>query len=59
MRPNAGRWLLTLADLITIAAPIAADLNGSHLFNERWPRHARFHGVVTRAMASVLSAFAI
>lgn len=59
MRRNAGRWLLTLADLITIAAPIAADLNSSHLFNERWPRHARFHGVVALAMASALSAFAI
>ncbi|MBO0703112.1 MAG: hypothetical protein J2P38_09285 [Candidatus Dormibacteraeota bacterium] len=59
MRRNAGRVLLTLADLITIAAPIAADLNGSHLFNERWPRHARFHGVVALAMASALSVFAI
>lgn len=59
MRHNAGRWLLTLAGLITIVAPVAADLNGSHLLNERWPHHARFHGVVALAMATVLSGFAI
>jgi hypothetical protein len=56
---NAGRWLLTLADLLTIAAPVAADWNTPHLFNERWPPHARFHGVVALAMATGLSGFAL
>ena len=51
-----GRSLLTLANVITVAAPLAADWNDSHIFNERWPAHARFHGVTALAMATSLSA---
>jgi hypothetical protein len=50
-----GRSLLTLANVITVAAPVAADWNDSHIFNERWPGHARFHGVTSLAMAVTLS----
>jgi hypothetical protein len=50
-----GRSLLTLANLITLAAPVAADWNDSHIFNERWPGHARFHGVTALGMAATLS----
>jgi hypothetical protein len=52
---EAGRGLLTLANLITVVAPVAADWNDSHVFNERWPSHARFHGVVALAMTSTLA----
>jgi Family of unknown function (DUF6640) len=45
-----GRSLLTLANVITAAVPFAADWNDSHIFNERWPAHARFHGVTALAM---------
>jgi hypothetical protein len=50
-----GRGLLTLANVITVAAPLAADWNDSHIFNERWPAHARFHGVTALAMTATLS----
>jgi hypothetical protein len=50
-----GRSLLTLANAITVAAPLAADWNDSHIFNKRWPGHARFHGVTALAMAVGLS----
>lgn len=59
MARNAGRLVLTLANAITVAAPIAADWNESHLFNDRWPSHARFHSLVGLSMASTLSAFAV
>jgi uncharacterized protein DUF6640 len=52
---EAGRGLLTLANLITALAPVAADWNDSHIFNERWPSHARFHGVVALTMTSSLA----
>lgn len=58
-RRNAGRWLLTLANTITIGASVAADWNDSHVFNPRWPSHARYHEVVALAMAAVLSGLAI
>ena len=54
-----GRSLLTLANMITVAAPIAADWNDSHIFNPRWPAHARFHGVTALAMATTLSSLNI
>ncbi len=54
-----GRSLLTLANVITMAAPVAADWNDSHIFNSRWPAHARFHGVTALAMATTLSSLNI
>jgi hypothetical protein len=54
-----GKSLLTLANLITAVAPVAADWNDSHIFNERWPGHARFHGVTALAMTSTLATVSI
>lgn len=54
-----GRGLLTLANAITAVAPIAADWNDSHIFNQRWPGHARFHGVTALTMSTVLSSASI
>jgi hypothetical protein len=54
-----GRGLLTLANVITVAVPVAADWNDSHIFNERWPGHARFHGVTALAMTATLSSLSI
>jgi hypothetical protein len=59
MLRNSGRVLLTLAGVATIVGPIRADWNRTHVFNERWPSHARFHGIVSLGMAAALSAFAI
>jgi hypothetical protein len=55
MGREAGRSLLTLANVITAVAPVAADWNDSHIFNQRWPSHARFHGVVALTMTSTLA----
>lgn len=54
-RRVVGRSLLTLANAITVVAPLAADWNDSHIFNHRWPGHARFHGVTSLAMAVSLA----
>ncbi len=55
----AGRVLLTAAGLGTIVGPLSADLTRSHVFNERWPSHARFHGVVGVVTAATLAAFGL
>lgn len=54
-----GRGLLTLANVITAVAPLAADWNDSHIFNQRWPGHARFHAVTALTMTTVLSSAGI
>jgi hypothetical protein len=56
---NRGRLVLTLADLGTIMGPVGADWNSSHIFNERWPSHARFHGVVGLGTPTALALFAM
>lgn len=56
---SSGLVLLTLAGVATIAGPISADWNESHVFNERWPSHARFHGVVSVGTAAALAAFGV
>ena len=56
---NSGRALLTVANVSTVVGPVRADWNESHIFNERWPSHARFHGVVSLGTATALSAFAL
>src|SRR5262249_24165541 len=50
-----GRSLLPPPNVITIAGPLAADWNDSHIFNDRWPSHARFHAVTALAMTTALS----
>ena len=54
-----GKALLTLANAITVAAPVTADWNDSHIFNARWPAHARFHGVTALGMVTALSTASI
>jgi hypothetical protein len=56
---NGGRMLLTMADVATIVGPLYADWNESHVFNDRWPSHARFHGVVGLGTTIVLAAFGL
>jgi hypothetical protein len=57
--PLLGWGLLTLANVITVAAPVAAAWNDSHISKSRWPGHARFHGVTALAMATTLSSLNI
>ena len=55
----AGRLLLSGANVATIIAPVMADWNASHIFNEEWPSHARFHGVVGLATPASLATLSL
>jgi hypothetical protein len=56
---NSGRLVLTFANLGTIVGPIGADWNASHIFNQQWPSHARFHGVIGLGTPTSLALFAL
>jgi hypothetical protein len=56
---NSGRALLTASNVGTIIGTFNADWNDSHIFNPRWPSHARFHGVVGLGTAAALSAYGV
>lgn len=58
--PLLSRLLFTLSAVGLIAGAHAADYAGtSHIFNDRWPPHAKFHTGQTLSMSLVLSLFAV
>ena len=57
--PLISRVLFTLSALgLTVGAHVA-DLSPSHMFNERWPPHAKFHTGQTLSMSLLLSLLTI
>jgi hypothetical protein len=52
------RDALVFAIVATIADPFSAGWNPSHVFNDEWPSHARFHGLVGLGTAIGLPASA-
>jgi hypothetical protein len=42
----AARVLISLAAVFTILSTEVADFNATHFYNEAWPPHARYHGVL-------------
>ena len=57
--PLISRILFTLCAIgLTVGAHVA-DLSRSHLFNERWPPHAKFHTGQTLSMSVLLSLLTI
>ncbi|KAL6716126.1 hypothetical protein ACLMJK_005692 [Lecanora helva] len=51
---NAGRACLTISALITAIGPYAADWSTTHVFNPRWPPHAKFHNGQTMSTGLLL-----
>lgn len=57
--PLISRLLFTLSAIgLTVGAHVA-DLSASHLFNDRWPPHAKFHTGQTLSMSVLLSLLTI
>lgn len=45
-RGLVGRILIMLVALQTVVGSFVFDWNDSHVFNDRWSPHARFHGAM-------------
>jgi uncharacterized protein DUF6640 len=57
--PLISRILFTLSAIgLTVGAHVA-DLSPSHMFNDRWPPHAKFHTGQTLSMSVLLSLLTI
>ena len=57
--PLMSRILFTLSAIGLTAGAHAADMSPSHLFNDRWPPHAKFHTGQTLSMSVLLSLLTI
>ena len=53
---RTGRVVLTFAAAVTGISPYLADWNHTHIYNEKWPPHAKFHNAQTLSMGALLSA---
>jgi hypothetical protein len=51
--------MLIISAFIVAVAPIFPDISPSHLFNEDWPPHARFHMAWLLALMFVLGSLTI
>ena len=49
-----GRWLLSLVALVTSLGGWFADFGATHMFNDRWPPHAKFHNANTLLLSTLL-----
>lgn len=54
MRLPLGRVLLTLSALGAAIGAYVADWNETHIFNPRWPPHAKFHNAQTMLLGTAL-----
>ncbi|USQ95323.1 DUF6640 family protein [Caulobacter sp. RL271] len=55
-RPLVARCLFTINAVGIAVGGFVADWNGSHIFNPRWPPHAKFHDGQTLAFGVLLAA---
>ncbi|GMA87317.1 hypothetical protein GCM10025868_25670 [Angustibacter aerolatus] len=58
-RVTVGRALLTLTALYGGVGPFVADWGRSHLHNQAWTPHARFHDAQTMSLGAALGAVAL
>ncbi|EJT82299.1 hypothetical protein GGTG_02273 [Gaeumannomyces tritici R3-111a-1] len=49
-----GRALLTIDCVGLLFGAIIADFNETHIYNPRWPPHARFHNGQTMSLSVIL-----
>lgn len=54
-----GRTIITMANLLYAVGAFLADFNETHVYNPRWPPHARFHNGQTMTLGILLSAMSL
>lgn len=56
---HASRGILTAAAALCAVGGYAADWNRTHLFNPKWPPHAKYHDAMTILLGTLLGGGAL
>lgn len=56
VRQTAGRLLLTANAAVVMLGGFVADMGKTHMRNQRWPPHAKFHNAQTIGLGAMLGA---
>ncbi len=56
---SIGKLLLTLVALWAAAGSYLFDWNRTHIFNPRWPPHAKFHNAQTMLLGTAIGLLAL
>jgi hypothetical protein len=59
MKFPVGRILISISALAAAIGAYVADWNETHIFNPRWPPHARFHNAQTMLLGTALGLLTI
>jgi hypothetical protein len=51
---NLGRLLVSFVSVATVVGAPLADWNGTHVFNPKWPPHAKFHNGQSMSLGALL-----
>ncbi len=54
-RSTIGRWLFSLNAVLVGGGGFLADMSHTHIYNPRWPPHAKFHDGQTMAVGLLLA----
>ena len=57
--PPLGKVVLSLAALYPPVGAVAMDWNETHIYNPRWPGHAKFHNAQTLSLAAECGALTL
>ena len=54
-RRGVSTALFTLVSIVLAVSAYAADWNATHIYNPKWPPHAKFHDAQTMLLATLLA----
>lgn len=54
MKPSYGKLLISFVAVVTAVVPYLADWNDTHIYNETWSPHAKYHVGHTMVIGTVL-----
>ena len=52
-------YIITFVGVFTVISPYVADWNVTHIYNPRWPPHAKFHNAQTMLLGTLLGLSAV